>query len=116
MAKVQKVSTKAFKEEAVRLAQTRRSPSGCSHYLRSGICGTRTEHEGGDSSHLYPNHDICWLYLEWILDVYSRAVVGWSMSACCEEELAAKARPLAIGRRRPQGDWCISVFVAGTPP
>lgn len=26
-----------------------------------------------------------WLYLAVILDVYSRAVVGWSMSACCDE-------------------------------
>ncbi len=26
------------------------------------------------------------LYLAVILDVYSRAVVGWSMSACCDEQ------------------------------
>ncbi len=26
-----------------------------------------------------------WLYLAVILDLYSRAVVGWSMSACCDE-------------------------------
>jgi len=26
-----------------------------------------------------------WLYLAVILDWYSRAVVGWSMSACCDE-------------------------------
>jgi len=31
-----------------------------------------------------------WLYLAVILDLYSRAVVGWSMSACCDEELVAK--------------------------
>ena len=43
-----------------------------------------------------------WLYLAVILDLYSRAVVGWSMSACCDEELAAKALQMAIGRRRPQ--------------
>jgi transposase InsO family protein len=43
-----------------------------------------------------------WLYLAVILDLYSRAVVGWSMSACCDEELVAKARPLALARRRPQ--------------
>lgn len=43
-----------------------------------------------------------WLYLAVILDLYSRAVVGWSMSACCDEELAAQALQMAIGRRRPQ--------------
>lgn len=26
-----------------------------------------------------------WLYLAVILDLYSRAVVGWSMSNCCDE-------------------------------
>lgn len=43
-----------------------------------------------------------WLYLAVILDWYSRAVLGWSMSPCCDEELAAKALQMAIGRRRPQ--------------
>ena len=43
-----------------------------------------------------------WLYLAVILDLYSRAVVGWSMSACCDEELAEKALQMAIGRRRPK--------------
>lgn len=43
-----------------------------------------------------------WLYLTVILDVYSRAVGGWSISASCDEELAAKALQMAIGRRCPQ--------------
>lgn len=43
-----------------------------------------------------------WLYLAVILDVYSRAVVGWSMSAHCDEELVAKALFLALARRRPK--------------
>jgi transposase InsO family protein len=42
-----------------------------------------------------------WLYLAVILDLYSRAVVGWSMSASCDEELVAKALHMAICRRRP---------------
>lgn len=33
-----------------------------------------------------------WLYLAVILDLYSRAVVGWSMSACCDEDLVENAR------------------------
>jgi putative transposase len=43
-----------------------------------------------------------WLYLAVILDVHSRAVVGWSMSACCDEELVAGALHMALGRRRPE--------------
>ena len=43
-----------------------------------------------------------WLYLAVILDLYSRAVVGWSMSACCDEELVAKALQMALTRRRPK--------------
>ncbi len=43
-----------------------------------------------------------WLYLAVILDLYSRAVVGWSMSDCCDEELVAKAFQMALVRRRPR--------------
>lgn len=43
-----------------------------------------------------------WLYLAVILDLYSRAVVGWSMSSSCDEELAEKALRMALARRHPQ--------------
>lgn len=43
-----------------------------------------------------------WLYLAVILDLYSRAVVGWSLSSNCDEELAEKALQMAVARRRPQ--------------
>jgi putative transposase len=43
-----------------------------------------------------------WLYLAVILDVYSRAVVGWSMSNRCDEALAEKALHMAVSRRRPK--------------
>lgn len=43
-----------------------------------------------------------WLYLAVILDLYSRAVVGWSMSACCDEALAENALQMAVSRRRPK--------------
>jgi putative transposase len=43
-----------------------------------------------------------WLYLAVILDLYSRAVVGWSMSASCDEELVAKALQMALCRHCPQ--------------
>ena len=43
-----------------------------------------------------------WLYLAVILDLYSRAVVGWSMSGCCDEELVENALKMAVLRRRPK--------------
>ncbi len=43
-----------------------------------------------------------WLYLAVILDLYSRIVVGWSMSGNCDEELVENALQMALARRRPQ--------------
>ncbi len=43
-----------------------------------------------------------WLYLAVILDLYSRMVVGWSMSGHCDEELVERALDQALARRRPK--------------
>ena len=42
-----------------------------------------------------------WLYLAVILDLYSRMVVGWSMSGHCDEDLVEHALEHALARRRP---------------
>jgi putative transposase len=42
------------------------------------------------------------LYLAVIIDLYSRIVVGWSMSGCCNEELVEHALDMALARRRPK--------------
>jgi len=42
-----------------------------------------------------------WLYLAAVLDVYSRAVVGWAMSRSLDCNLAKDALSMAIGRRGP---------------
>jgi putative transposase len=42
-----------------------------------------------------------WLYLAVILDLYSRIVVGWSMSSNCDEKLVENALLMALARRRP---------------
>jgi putative transposase len=41
------------------------------------------------------------LYLAFILDVYSRKVVGWSMAAHRRSELVGAALEMAIRRRKP---------------
>jgi len=42
-----------------------------------------------------------WLYLSAILDLYSRAVVGWSMSDRIDTTLCLKALEMAVKTRRP---------------
>ncbi len=42
-----------------------------------------------------------WLYLAAILDLYSRRVVGWAMSAHNDQALVLKALNMALCRRRP---------------
>ena len=42
-----------------------------------------------------------WVYLAVIIDLYSRKVVGWSMSEHLRSELAGEALALAIESRRP---------------
>ncbi len=43
-----------------------------------------------------------WLYLAVLLDVDSRAVVGWSLSNTCDAVLAEKALQMAVARRSPE--------------
>lgn len=42
-----------------------------------------------------------WLYLAVVMDIWSRRIVGWSMSARMTAELADDALKMAIARRRP---------------
>jgi len=42
-----------------------------------------------------------WLYLAAILDLYSRQVVGWSMSARIDRQLALNALAMALDHRQP---------------
>jgi len=42
-----------------------------------------------------------WLYLAVILDLFSRKIVGWSMSERMEKQLVIDALLMALGRRKP---------------
>jgi putative transposase len=42
-----------------------------------------------------------WLYLAVVLDLYSRRVIGWSMSERIDKQLAIDALMMAIQKRRP---------------
>ena len=43
-----------------------------------------------------------WLYLTVVIDLYSRAVVGWSMKATMATELVLDALMMAVWRRQPK--------------
>lgn len=43
-----------------------------------------------------------WLYLAVVIDLYSRAVIGWSMKATMATELALDALLMAVWRRQPK--------------
>lgn len=45
-----------------------------------------------------------WLYLAVIIDLYSRVIIGWSMSTCLKKELVCDALNMALFRRKfPKG-------------
>ena len=45
-----------------------------------------------------------WLYLAVVIDLYSRRVVGWSMSQWMHRRLVIDALKMAIDARQPEGD------------
>lgn len=49
----------------------------------------------------YVGTDEGWLYLAVVLDVYSRAVVGWAMAERITRDLVIAALTMAVWRRRP---------------
>ncbi len=42
-----------------------------------------------------------WMYLAVVMDLYSRAIVGWSIQPRLTAELARQALQMALGRRKP---------------
>ena len=53
----------------------------------------------GDITYLWTAEG--WLYLAVLLDLYSRKVVGWAMSAHIDAALVQTAMQMALGRRQP---------------
>jgi putative transposase len=45
-----------------------------------------------------------WLYLAVVMDLFSRRIIGWSMSRRIDRHLALKALNMALGQRRPAAD------------
>ena len=56
----------------------------------------------GDISYIWTREG--WLYLVCVLDLYSRRVVGWSMSERMTSELVISALKMALHQRKPKTD------------
>ena len=54
----------------------------------------------GDITYIWTQEG--WLYLATMIDLYSRAVVGWSLSKRLKASLATSALEMSIQRRRPE--------------
>lgn len=61
--------------------------------------GRRDRFWAGDITYIATREG--WLYLAVLLDLYSRRVVGWSMSHEMNAQLVVNAFHMAVGRRRP---------------
>jgi transposase InsO family protein len=69
------------------------------------VLGQRFEAEAPDRVWLaditYVGTDEGWLYVALVMDLFSRRLVGWAMSATIDQQLTAAALALALGTRRP---------------
>lgn len=54
----------------------------------------------GDITYIWTNEG--WLYLAVVLDLYSRAVIGWAMGPRLTADLAIDALTMALARRKPE--------------
>lgn len=52
----------------------------------------------------YIRTDQGWLYLAVVLDLFSRAIVGWAMHHRMQQELVHSALSMAVARRQPEGE------------
>jgi transposase InsO family protein len=66
------------------------------------------------STHPYIRTHEGWLFLAAVLDLFSRQLVGWSMGARMERELALNALLMAVWRRQPK-QTVISCVLAAPP-
>jgi transposase InsO family protein len=84
--------------------------AGCSGSCTSGSeggPGKPTRRKSGraprSDPYTYVKTHVGWVYLAFILDVYSRSVVGWQASTSLRSDLAIDALEMAIYARRGAG-------------
>ena len=82
---------------------TRRGGAPASNLLDQNFSAeTVNERWASDITYLWTNQG--WLYLAVVMDLYSRRIIGWSMSRRLSRHLAVNALSMALGQRRPGTD------------
>jgi putative transposase len=77
-----------------------RFPVAANHLNRQFTVAAPNQVWAGDLTSIWTMEG--WLYLAILLDLYSRAVVGWAMGPRLTEELTQHALQMALHRRQPQ--------------
>lgn len=77
-----------------------RLPVAANHLNRQFTVAAPNQVWAGDLTYIWTMEG--WLYLAILLDLYSRAVVGWAMGARLTEELTQHALQMALHRRQPK--------------
>ena len=84
---------------------TKRGMAKASNLLDQDFsANTINERWASDITYLWTNQG--WLYLAVVMDLYSRRIIGWSMSHRLSRHLAVNALTMALDQRRP-GDELI---------
>jgi putative transposase len=89
-----------------KLYRTRSSPAAAvkaANLLRQNFSAEQTNERWVSDITFIPTRQ-GWLYLAAVMDLYSRRIVGWSMSRRIDRHLALNALNMALGQRRVNAD------------
>ena len=82
---------------------TRRGGAPASNLLDQNFsAATVNERWASDITYLWTGQG--WLYLAVVMDLYSRRIIGWSMSRRINRHIVLNALNMALGQRRPGND------------
>ena len=74
-----------------------------SNLLQQNFSASRTDERWVSDITYIPTRQ-GWLYLAAVMDLFSRRIIGWSMSRRINRQLALNALNMALGQRRPETD------------
>jgi putative transposase len=82
---------------------TKRGMTKASNLLDQNFSATTVnERWASDITYLWPNEG--WLYLGVVMDLFSRRIIGWSMSRRLSRHLAVNSLAMALDQRQPGND------------
>jgi putative transposase len=82
---------------------TRRGGAPAGNLLDQNFsAATANERWASDITYLWTGQG--WLYLAVVMDLYSRRIIGWSMSRRIDRRIVLNALNMALGQRRPGDD------------